>query len=130
MFGQVTDPLLTPMPDAEHHDVGGVHVDVFRVGNGRVRRVLYPAGFRWSTDLAPVVGTDSCQHTHVGFLASGHIAGRYGDGCEFDFRAPAAVLIEAGHDGWVVGDEQAVLIEFDCEARTAEHFGLPTRHQH
>lgn len=124
------DPLLAPVPGAEHHDVGGVQVDVVRTGNGRVKRVVYPAGFRWSTDLMPVIGTASCEHTHVGFLVAGHIAGRYDDGCGFDFAAPSAVVIEAGHDGWVVGDEPAVLVEFDHEARTAERFDLPARHQH
>lgn len=124
------DSLVAPMVDAEHYQVGGVDADVVRVGNARVKRVVYPTGFRWSTHMKPVVGTDTCTHTHVGFLARGHIAGEYADGCTFDFEAPAAVVVDAGHDGWVVGDEPAVLIEIDHEADTAERLGLPSRHQH
>jgi len=124
------DSLLAPMADAEHHEVGGVAADVVRVGNARVKRVVYPAGFRWSTHMKPVVGTDTCTHTHVGFLARGHIAGEYADGCTFDLEAPAAVVVDAGQNGWVVGDEPAVLIELDHEADTAERLGLPSRHQH
>ena len=32
--------------------------------------------------------------------------------------------IPPGHDGWVVGDEPAVLIEFDFLGDTARRFGL------
>ena len=124
------DPLLAAVPEAEHHEVAGVAADVVRVGSGRVKRVVYPSGFRWSTHMRPVVGTDSCEHTHVGFLARGRIAGAYRDGCEFDFEAPAVIAITAGHDAWVVGDDPAVLIEFDHEAATAERFGLPSDHRH
>jgi hypothetical protein len=40
------------------------------------------------------------------------------------------VCIEPGHDGWVVGNEPAVLIEFDFEGDTAQKFGLPPAHVH
>jgi hypothetical protein len=40
------------------------------------------------------------------------------------------VAIEAGHDAWVVGDEDAVLIQFDAEGDTARRFGLEDEHRH
>lgn len=40
------------------------------------------------------------------------------------------MVIEPGHDAWVVGDEPAVLIQFDYEKDTAARFGLPEEHQH
>ena len=84
---------------------GGLSIDVLRVGGGRVKRVVYPPGWRWSTHMKPVSGTDHCMHTHVGFLARGRLQGRYADGCEYEVAAPAFAVIEAGHDGWVVGDD-------------------------
>jgi len=124
------DPLLAPIPGASRRDVGGVEVDVVKAANGRLKRVVYPAGFRWSTALKPAVGTDHCMHAHVGFLARGRVGGQYADGCTFEFTAPQAVVIEPGHDGWVVGDEPAVLIEFDYENDTARRFELPEVHRH
>jgi hypothetical protein len=124
------DPLLAPIPGASRRDVGGVEVDVVKAANGRLKRVVYPAGFRWSTSLKPAVGTDHCMHAHVGFLARGRVGGQYADGCTFEFTAPQAVVIEPGHDGWVVGDEPAVLIEFDYENDTARRFELPPAHSH
>ena len=50
------------------------------------------------------------MHGHVGFLSSGHVRGQYGDGCAFEFTAPEVVVLEPGHDAWVVGREPAVLI--------------------
>ncbi len=124
------NPLLAPIPGADHHDVGGLAVDIAKVGNGRLKRVVYPPGWRWSTHMKPVVGSDHCQHTHVGFLASGALHGVYADGCEYDVVAPAFAVVEAGHDGWVVGNEPAVWIQWDCEEGTARRFGLPERHEH
>jgi hypothetical protein len=122
--------LLGPIPRADHRKVGAVEIDIVRVGTGRVGRVVYPPGFRWSKDMKPAVGGDLCQHVHVGFLAAGHIQGTYADGCAFEFQAPAVVAIEGGHDAWVVGDEGAVLIQFDAEGDTARRFGLDEEHRH
>ena len=91
-----------------------------------MKRVVYPPGFRWSKDMKPEVGTDLCMHAHVGFLARGRIEGQYADGRTFEYEAPAVIVIEPGHDAWVVGDEPAVVIEFDFEGETAERFGLPS----
>ena len=124
------DALLDPIPGAERLQIGGCRVDVVRAGEGRVKRSVYPAGFRWSKDMGPSVGADRCRFAHVGFLARGAIGGEYADGCTFEFTAPAAVVIEPGHDAWVLGDEAAVLIEVDFERETALRFGLPDEHHH
>jgi hypothetical protein len=95
-----------------------------------VKRAIYPAGFRWSTHMKPVTGTDTCQHAHVGFLARGRIHVHFPDGCVQEFHAPAALAIEPGHDAWVMGDEPAVIIEVDFEGDTVTRFGLPATHSH
>lgn len=124
------DPLTAPIEGADHREVGGAQVDIVRAGNGRVKRAVYPPGFRWSTHMSPNVDSKLCMHAHVGFLARGHIQGEYEDGCTFEFVAPQVVTIEPGHDAWVVGEEAAVLIQFDSEEGTARRFGLPAEHSH
>jgi len=121
---------LAPVPGAQRMEVAGVVLDIAPVGAGRVKRAVYPAGFRWSTHMKARVGTDFCMHAHVGFLVSGAIHAQYADGCIEEFTAPQAVTIVAGHDAWVVGHEPAVLIEFDFLGETAKRFGLPESHQH
>lgn len=122
--------LLAPMPGATHHEIGGVMIDMASAGEGRVKRVIYPVGFRWSRDMKTVSGTRLCMHAHVGFLAQGAIHMQYGDGCVVEFTAPQVVVIDPGHDGWVVGDQPAVLIEFDFLGDTVKRFGLPIAHSH
>jgi hypothetical protein len=95
-----------------------------------VKRVIYPPGFRWAKDMKAVVGTELCQHAHVGFLARGQIHIQYADGCTLEFAAPQAVAIEPGHDGWLVGTEPAVMIEFDFERDTIRRLGMPSEHSH
>lgn len=121
---------LDPVRGADHRMVGRVRIDVGRAGAARVKRVVYPAGFRWSKDMKPVSGTDRCMHAHVGFLASGQIHIEYADGCVVEHKAPQIVAIEPGHDGWVVGREPAVLIEFDFERDTVARLGMPAVHRH
>jgi len=124
------DALLSAVRGAERRDIGGVRLDVGRAGAGRVKRMVYPAGFRWSVDMKPIVGTDLCMHAHVGFLARGEIHIEYADGCVVEHKAPQIVAIEPGHDGWVVGKEPVVLIEFDFEGDTIRRLGMPDAHRH
>ena len=119
--------LLGPMKGATRREVGGVFVDVVPTGNARVKRIVYPVGFRWSKNLKEIVGTPLCMHAHVGFLASGQINIQYADGALEEFVAPQAVAIAPGHDGWVVGNEPAILIEFDFEGETVARMGLASR---
>ena len=124
------DALLKPLKDVVRRDVGHVRVEVGTTGEARVKRMIYPPGFRWSVDMKPVVGTDYCMHAHVGFLARGRIHIEYPDGCRVECKAPQVVAIEPEHDGWVVGNEPVVLIEFDFEGDTIRRLGMPDRHRH
>ena len=123
-------PSLAPVKGAELREVGHVRLEVGRAGEARVKRMVYPPGFRWSVDMKPTVGTDLCMHAHVGFLVSGEIHIEYADGCIVEHKAPQIVAIEPGHDGWVVGKEPVVLIEFDFEGDTVNRLGMPASHTH
>ena len=124
------DALLAPIKGATAREVGGVRLEVVSAGQARVKRMIYPPGFRWSKAMKPIVGTDRCMHAHAGFLARGEIHIEYADGCVVEYRAPQVVAIEPGHDGWVVGKEPVVLIEFDFEGDTISRLGMPAEHRH
>jgi hypothetical protein len=124
------DSLLGAVKGAESRTVGHVRLDVGRAGAARVKRMIYKPGFRWSKDMKPIVGTDRCMHAHVGFLARGEIHIEYADGCIVEHKAPQIVAIDPGHDGWVVGKEPVVLIEFDFEGDTIHRLGMPDAHRH
>jgi len=122
--------LLAAVRGAQHRYIGHVRLDVGRAGGARVKRMIYPPGFRWSKDMKPVTGTDLCMHAHVGFLVHGEIHIEYPDGCIIEHKAPHVIAIEPGHDGWVVGKEPVVMIEFDFEGDTVARLGMPGEHKH
>lgn len=124
------DALVAPLKGAVRRSVGHVQLEVGPAGAARVKRMIYPVGFRWSVDMKPVVGTELCLHAHVGFLARGRLHVEYADGCTLECKAPQIVAIDPGHDGWVVGNEPVVLIEFDFEKETIDRLGMPPAHRH
>jgi hypothetical protein len=115
---------------ARHVSFGPVEIDVGVVGDARIKRLIYPAGMRWSTDIQPLVGTALCEHAHAGFLVEGALRFEFDDGCAIDYVAPAVVDVAPGHDAWVVGDDRAVLIEVDFETATVSRLGLSGTHAH
>lgn len=122
--------LFAPVTGAERKDFGHVQLEVGRAGAARVKRMIYPPGFHWAQDMKPVTGTELCMHAHVGFLVHGEIHIEYADGCIVEHKAPQIIAIDPGHDGWVVGKEPVVLIEFDFERDTVSKLGMPDAHRH
>jgi hypothetical protein len=95
-------------------------VDVVRVGGTTAARLTLEPGWKWSECIQPVVGTDSCQNRHVGFVQAGTLRVVHDDGTALDLGAGNAYVIEPGHDAWVVGDDAVVALEF--EQRSAEEY--------
>jgi hypothetical protein len=122
--------LFAPLPGAERRYIGHVQVEVVRAGAARVKRMIYPPGFKWSVDMKPAIGSNLCMHAHVGYLVHGEIHIEYADGCVVECKAPQVVAIDPGHDGWVVGKEPVVLVEFDFEGDTVARMGMPDSHRH
>ena len=92
-------------------------VDVVRMGGDTTAaRLTMEPGWRWSECIKPVVGTDSCQVHHVGFIQSGRLHIAHEDGSESNLEPSKAYVIRPGHDAWVVGDEPVVAFEFESAA--------------
>lgn len=67
-------------------------------------------GWRWSTHVKPLVGTEWCEVRHVGVVVSGRQGVRLRDGTEFVLEPLDVMDLPAGHDAWVIGDEPCVTI--------------------
>jgi class 3 adenylate cyclase len=81
-----------------------------RVGDLVVGRLEQLPGWRWSDQVKPIAGTESCQFHHIGVGVSGRAMIRMDDGTEMMVEAGDVFDIPPGHDQWVVGDEPAVSI--------------------
>ena len=94
------------------------HLGVVHLGQAPVARLAVQPGWRGSECIKPVVGGESCQAAHLGYVVSGQIHIAATDGTELDLGPGDAYRIDPGHDAWVVGDEPFVALEF--ESKTAE----------
>jgi quercetin dioxygenase-like cupin family protein len=96
------------------------HVQVVNIGGGVVGLATFEPGWRWSDHVKPIAGTESCQAAHVGYVISGHQVIRMDDGTELEIRAGDVVSIPAGHDGWTIGDEPCIVLDFAGMANYAK----------
>ena len=94
--------------------------EVVSLGELTLSRTVFEPGWRWSTSVRPLVGGESCQVRHIGYMLSGHLHTVMEDGTELDFGPGDLVLIPAGHDGWTIGDEPAVLLQIAGAAEYAK----------
>ena len=88
------------------------HVDLVRLGDVSIGRVTFEPGWRWSEAVKPIAGTESCEVHHIGYAVSGRLHVRSNDGEEAEVGPGEAYVVMPGHDGWVVGDEPFVGVEF------------------
>ena len=91
-------------------------VELVGLAGGQVGRYTLAPGWRWSDCIKPVAKTESCQVEHVGYVVSGRLAVRHDDGTQVEITPGVVYRIAPGHDGWTIGDEPAVLVEFQGAA--------------
>ena len=87
------------------------HMDVVTLGDFTLGRGVFEPGWRWSADVKPIAGTESCQVHHTGICLSGQMAVLQDDGTELQIGPGDVVVIEPGHDAWTVGDEACILLD-------------------
>ncbi len=95
-------------------------VEVVRIAGGEVGRYTFQPGWRWSEHIKPVVGTESCQTDHIGYIVSGSLHVESDDGSSSDVSPGCVYRIAPGHDAWVVSDEPVVVVEFQGAASYAK----------
>lgn len=78
----------------------------------QVALIRMEPGWRWSEDVRPQVGGEWCQARHVGVVLSGRFGIRTSDGATYEFGPNDVFDIPAGHDGWTIGDEPCVQLEW------------------
>ena len=86
------------------------HMDVVTFGDFTLGRGVFEPGWRWSTDVKPIAGTESCQVHHTGICLSGRMSSSQDNGTDAG-RTGDVVVIEPGHDAWTVGDEACILLD-------------------
>jgi hypothetical protein len=88
------------------------YAEILSIGEGEVGRMVFEPGWRWSKDVKPVAGTDSCEAPHFQYHVSGELAIRMDDGAELRAKPGDITSLPSGHDAWVVGYQPVVVVDW------------------
>lgn len=86
-------------------------VEIVRLAGYTIGRFRMEPGWRWSECIKPVVHTQNCELSHVGYVVSGRMTVQLQDGTRKTVSAGDSYAIPPGHDAWVDGNEPFVGIE-------------------
>ena len=87
-------------------------LELVKIGGATIGRATFEPGWRWSTSLKPIVKTKSCEAPHFQYHLAGTLMIQMDDGTTYEAKAGDVTLLPTGHDAWVVGDEPAVVVDF------------------
>lgn len=92
------------------------HADLATAGGLTLLRGVFEPDWRWSRDVKPIAGTDSCQVRHLGYMISGSMQVRMDDGEEMTLNAGDLFDLAPGHDAWVLGDVPCEMVDMSPDA--------------
>ena len=98
-------------------------VRVVDLGDITVGHFVNEPGWSWYDCVRPTVGGDWCQARHLGMILSGRLGVELEDGTRLEFGPEDVFDIPPGHDGWTIGEEPLVQIEW---AGIRAFAGFPT----
>jgi hypothetical protein len=87
-------------------------LDLLAIGGREIGRLTLQPGWRWSDHVKPIAGTELCEAPHCQYHLQGTLHIVMGDGTEFDAGPGDVTALPHGHDAWVVGDEQVVVVDW------------------
>ncbi|WP_162428680.1 cupin domain-containing protein [Pontibacter pudoricolor] len=87
-------------------------LELIKVGGAIVGKATLEPGWRWAESVKPIAKTDSCEAAHFQYHIAGVLRVRMDDGTEFDCKPGDVSTLPPGHDAWVVGDEPAIIVDF------------------
>jgi hypothetical protein len=87
-------------------------VEIVKIGDGTVGRLILQPGWRWSKHVKPLANTEWCEAPHFQYHVSGVLHIAMADGTEWDGKPGEVALVPPGHDAWVVGDEPVILLDW------------------
>ena len=95
-------------------------VGVVHLGAATVARLSVQPGWRWSECIKPVVGGESCQAAHLGYVVSGRIHIASDDGDRARSRSRRRVSPRPGARR--VGARRRASVALEFEGKTAETY--------
>ena len=107
-------------PDETRPFEGNGHADVLNIGGHVVGKGVFEPGWKWSDNVKPIAGTESCQVSHLGYVISGRMKIVMDDGESAEIGPGDFMTAAPGHDAWTVGNEPCVVIDWQGMADYAK----------
>jgi len=108
---QTTSHRTFGKPD-ETRKFNNGQAEILNIDNTPIGRLVLQPGWRWSNDVKPLAGTDSCEAPHFQYHVSGQLGIRMDDGTEFVAGPGDVTSLPKGHDAWVIGNEPVVVVDW------------------
>ncbi|HEV7199940.1 MAG TPA: adenylate/guanylate cyclase domain-containing protein [Candidatus Limnocylindria bacterium] len=99
------------LPDEERAVPNG-KVEIWNLGDFVIGRATFNPGWRWSTDVKPIAGTEWCEYHHLGLMLEGEMHIATADGLGMELKVGHIYEVLPGHDAWVVGEGRVVQYDF------------------
>jgi len=93
-------------------ELAGATEELITMGGLTLSRSTQSVGWRWSEHFEDLVGGELCQARHMGYALSGILGVKLEDGTVCEIGPGELYDIPPGHDGYTVGDEPFVSIEW------------------
>jgi hypothetical protein len=108
---QQTEHRSYEQPDEVREFPNG-RAEILTVDGVPIGRLVLEPGWRWSSDVKPVAGTEWCEAPHFQYHVSGRLGIQMEDGTEFVAGPGDITSLPKGHDAWMVGDEPVVVVDW------------------
>ena len=102
-------------PDEARPFEGKGEVVLVNVAGKQIGKATFEPGWRWSTNVKPNAGTESCEFPHFLYVVSGRMRVTMDEGGEVELRAGDLAAIPPGHDAEVIGDEPCITVDIGEE---------------
>jgi uncharacterized cupin superfamily protein len=99
-------------PDETREFEGNGRAKMLNLGGHTVGLGTFEPGWKWSANVKPIAGTDSCEVAHFAYVLSGSMRVFMDDGTEAECGPGDVVAIPPGHDAEVTSDEACVMVDF------------------
>src|SRR3972149_3273125 len=87
-------------------------LELLTIAGATIGRAILKPGWRWSTSVQPIAKTKSCEAPHFQYHVAGTLKVVMDDGTELMCKPGDVSLLPSGHDAWVVGKENVVIVDF------------------
>ena len=108
----------------EAKDMPNARMEAVNVLGQRAMKLTLSPDWKWSNNIKPLIGKDSCQATHTEVIFEGKVHCVCDDGSEATYSAVEAYAISPGHDAWWLVKNRQLCMSLLVYGASNQNYGL------